>query len=109
MKLYSSDKAWHENLFYKLKQNGVSGNLLNIITDFLSLRKQKVVMIGQHSTWVNIEEGVLQGFFPGPLLFLIYINELSDDSTHDASLFYVLQDINSTTTYLNSDLSKVSD
>ena len=43
------DKVWREGLLYKLKQNGISGNLLNIITDFLSLRKQRVVLNGQHS------------------------------------------------------------
>ena len=37
------DKVWRKGLLYKLKQNGISGNLLNIIKDFLSLRKQRVV------------------------------------------------------------------
>ena len=73
-------------------------------------------MNGQHSTWVNIEAGVSQGSIIGPLFFLIYINDLSDDLTSnpklfvdDTSLFPVVKNINSTTTYLNSDLSKVSD
>ena len=43
------DKVWHEGLLFKLKQNGVSGNLLNVITDFLYQRKQRVVSNGQHS------------------------------------------------------------
>ena len=110
------DKVWHEGLLYKLKQNGISGNLLNIIKDFLSLRKQRVVLIGQHSTWVNIEAGVSQGSILGPLSFLIYINDLSDDLTSNpklfadgTSLFSVVQDINSTTSNLNSDLSKIID
>ena len=37
------DKVWHEGLLLKLKQNGISGNLLNVITDFLYQRKQRVV------------------------------------------------------------------
>ena len=46
------DKIWHEGLLFKLKQNGISGNLLNFITDFLYQRKQRVVLNGQHSSWL---------------------------------------------------------
>ena len=42
------DKVWHEDLLFKLKQNGISVNLLNVITDFLYQRKQRVVLNGQH-------------------------------------------------------------
>ena len=48
------DKVWHGSLLYKLKQNCISGNILNIITDILNLRNQRVVLNGQHSTWVKI-------------------------------------------------------
>ena len=44
------DKVWHEGLIYKLKQNGVVGNLLNTLTDVLKDRKQRVVLNGQNST-----------------------------------------------------------
>ena len=66
------DKVWHKGLIYKLKQNGVTGNLLNFLADFLKDRKQRVVLNGQNSTWVNFEAGVPQGSILGPLL-LIYI------------------------------------
>ena len=55
------DKVWHEGLIYKLKQNGISGNLLNIIRDFLNSRKQRVVLSGQYSSWASITAGVTQG------------------------------------------------
>ena len=107
------DKVWHKGLLYKLKQNGISGNLVNIIKDVWSLRKQRVVLNGQYSTRVNIgvnstqhgltvlNIGVPQGSILGPLLFLIYINDLSNDLTSnpklfvdDTSLFSVVQNIN---------------
>ena len=109
------DKVWHEGLLFKLKQNGISGNLLNVITDFLYQRKQRVVLNGQHSSWTNIEAGVPQGSILGPLFFLIYINDLSDGLTSnpklfadDTSLFSVIHNINSTANDLNSDLMKIS-
>ena len=73
-------------------------------------------MNGQHSTCVNIEAGVSQGSILGPLFFLICTNNLSDNLTSnrklfagDTSLFSVVQNINSTTTDLSSDLGKTSD
>ena len=50
----------------------MSDKFLNIIADFLSLRKQGVVLNGQDSPWISIEAGVSQGSILGPLLFLFY-------------------------------------
>ena len=93
----------------------VSGNLLNVITDFLYQRKQRVVLNGQHSSWINTEVGVSQGSVLGPLFFLIYINDLSDGLTSnhklladDTSLFSVVHNINLAANNLNSDLMKIS-
>ena len=81
------DKVWHKGLVFKWKENGISDKILNIITDFLSFRKRRVVLNGQASPWVGIEAGVPQGFMLGPLLFLIYINDLSDGLSTTAKLF----------------------
>ena len=73
-------------------------------------------MKGQHSAWIDIEAAVPKGSILGPLFFLIYISNLSDDLNsnpkwyaEDTSLFSVAQNMNSTTSDLNSDLSKISD
>ena len=55
------DKVWHNGLIYELKQNVVSGNLLNLIIDFLDTRKQRVVLNGQYSSWASVKAGVTQG------------------------------------------------
>ena len=68
------DKVWHDGIIYKLTQNGISRNLLNLLEDFLKERKQRVVLNGQVSTWKNVNAGVPQGFILGPLLFLICLS-----------------------------------
>ena len=110
------NKVWHEGLLFKLKQNGISGNVLNVITDFLYQRKQRAFLNGHHSFWTNVRAGVSQGSILGPLFFLIYINDLSNGLTSnsklfadDTSLFPVVQNIKSTANDLNSDLIKISD
>ena len=102
------DKVWHKGLIFKLKQNGISGNLLSTLTDFLKLRKQRVVLNGQLSSWSNIETGVPQGSILGPLLFLVYINGLSGGLTTNARLFADDVSLFSVVTNLNNDLSKIN-
>ena len=62
------DKVSHNSLIYKLKQNGVAGDSLDILTNFLNERKQRVILNGQHSTWVIVEAGVSQGSILEPSL-----------------------------------------
>ena len=52
------DKVWHDCIIFKLTQNGILGNLLNPLRDFLNKRKQRVVLNGQFSTWKNANAGV---------------------------------------------------
>ena len=79
--------VWHEDFIFKLKQYGISDNLLSILTDFLKLRKQNVVLNGQLSSWCNIKTGVAQGSILALLLLLIYINDFSDVLTTNVRLF----------------------
>ena len=109
------DKVWHEGLIFKLKQNGISGNLLNLLCDFLRNRKQRVLLNGQVSDWSDVRAGVPQGSILGPLLFLIYINDLSEGLSSnaklfadDTSLFSVIYDNNTSALELNNDLAKIN-
>ena len=110
------DRVWHEGLLFKLQQYGMSGELITLIKDFLSCRKQRVVLNGQHSSWADVKAGVLQGSILGPLIFLIYINNLPNGLNSnvklfadDTSLFSVVHNISDSANLLNSDLSKINE
>ena len=110
------DKVWHEGVFFKLSQNGTSGNLLKLLTDFLKNRKQRATLNGQASFWTEVNAGVAQGSILGALLFLIYINDLPDGLSSniklfadDTSLFSVVYDIHSSASDLNKDLKTINE
>ena len=67
---------WDKGLIFKLKQNGICGNLLNLLCDFLRNRKQRVLLNGQVSDWSDVRAGVPQGSILGLLLFSIYIRRI---------------------------------
>ena len=109
------DKVWHEGLIFKLKQNGVEGNLSKLFSNYLSNRKQRVLINGTASDWGPIEAGVPQGSVLGPLLFLVYINDLEKGIkssvkffADDTSLFSVVRDPQISAQELNHDLDLIS-
>ena len=109
------DKVWHQGLHFKLRQNGISGELLNTLADFLINRTQRVILNGQYSSWVKVEAGVPQGLILRPLLFLIYINDLSENLASnpklfadDTSFFSVVKNVDASNIDLNNDLKKIS-
>ena len=72
------DRVWHEGLLHKLENNGVRGSLLKWFKSYLSDRQQLVVLNGQKSELKNIKAGVPQGSILGPLLFIVYMNDIVD-------------------------------
>ena len=93
------DKVSHKGLIYKFKKYGVTGNILSWLTNYLTNRSQKVVIKGSSSDWRYIKSGVPQGSVLGPLCFLIYINDITENISSsmflfadDASIFRPIQD-----------------
>ena len=67
------DDARHKGFITKLKQNGIGGPLLKVLTDFLKSRKQRVVLNGQYLSWRDVFAGVPQGSILGALVS--YLNQ----------------------------------
>ena len=85
------------------------------MTNFIKERKQRLVLNGQYSTWANVEAVVPQGSIIGPLLFLIYINNLPQNLvsnpklfTDDTSFFSVIRNKHLSAQNLNEDLNKIN-
>jgi hypothetical protein len=109
------DKVWHKGLLCKLRSAGVSGRLLAWLANYLKDRVQRVVVNGQTSDWKDIGAGVPQGSVLGPLLFLLYINDLVQTVSNsqikmfadDTCLFVEVDNRDTTAGKLNENLGDI--
>ena len=109
------DRVWHRGLIAKLHHYAICGSLLDWFKGYLSNIFQRVVLPGGNSDWMEIKDGVPQGSILGPLIFIIYINDIvhdiqsfirlfADDTTH-----YIIADLTDPAAQiLNNDLERIS-
>jgi hypothetical protein len=112
------DRVWHKGLITKLKAVGLSKEFVNILSDYLKDRRQRVVLPGAKSNWNFVKAGVPQGSILGPLLFLIYINDIVSNISanirlfaDDTSLYLIINhrdQIAASSHLLNDDISSIS-
>ena len=111
------DTVNHEILLKKLDFIGIKGNLLKLLKNYLCNRKQSTTVNNRTSKYRNITCGVPQGSILGPLLFLIYVNDLSSVLrkckyqlyADDTVIYHTCNDINDSKDKLESDLSRFTD
>ena len=109
------DRVWHKGLLHKLACMGISGSLLQWFQSYLSNRRQRVVLNGVESNWADVLAGVPQGSILGPLLFLIYINDIVNNIrssirlfADDTSIYIIIDDPQTAAFILNSDLDTIN-
>ena len=111
------DTVNYAKLIHKLQAYGIDGNLLSLLADFLEGRSHRVVLPGGTSSWKPVLSGVPQGSVLGPLLFLLYINDITDLFPDNISIKLFADDIkiymeiedNSQTTILQQYVDAVMD
>ena len=76
------DSLQYDKLFRKMVSLGFQDNTLNWFKDYLTGRRQCVDIDGEQSEWLDVKLGVPQGSILGPILFLIYVNDINKCNEH---------------------------
>ena len=92
------NRVWHAGILHKLKSYRTLGQILGLISSFLSNGRLRVVLSGESSQEYPVNAGVPQGSILGPTLFLLHINDLPDDVICDIAIY-----ANDTTLYSKCD------
>lgn len=106
------DKVPHNLLLLKLKRHGINGSLLSWFGSYLTDRQQRVALDGTFSDWLPVTSGVPQGSILGPLLFILYANDVPNYIQYNSKIALFADDsklfrpiLNPTSSYnLQSDL-----
>ena len=111
------DTLPHDLIVKKLEDYGGDSKVINLVTNYLSARQQRVRLSGQHSSMKTVMKGVPKGSILGPILFNIFMNDLSyaiDECTlftyaDDTQLFKSGENIDQVEHAINADLKKVDE
>jgi hypothetical protein len=109
------DRVWHSGLLHKARCMGIEGRIFDWLCDYLKDRRIRVVINGQKSEWLATNAGVPQGSILGPLLFLIFINDITNGIecdihlfADDTSLMEIIENYNESYDKVNRDLNRLS-
>ena len=103
--IYRKHFCWHKGLLYKLKNNGINENVLQLIESFLHNRRQRVVLNGQSSSWLSIRAVYHKKGQYWDHCFFSFI-QTTRRTADDSSLFSIVNCVNTLALTLNSDLLK---
>ena len=108
------DSVPHVRLITKIKAYGIQGPLLSWLNSFLINRNQRVIVRGTYSKWTKVTSGVPQDTVLGPIMFFIYINDISNELespiklfADDIKVYRVLNNVEEDHRTLQNDLMKL--